>query len=71
MEIEKSSARWSEMDGSEEQVEAIMDDVEREISRSKVWPEELVGNLIGWVIERNIMKVKEKTEGSWVVQRGS
>jgi len=35
-EIEKTIARWSEMEGSEEHIEEMIDEVDREISRSKV-----------------------------------
>lgn len=34
--MEKRIARWSEMEGSEEHVEAMMVEVDREMSRSKV-----------------------------------
>ena len=45
-EIEKRIARWSEIDGSVESTDESIVEEERVISKSRVWPQEWVGNFV-------------------------
>ena len=55
---EKRIAWWSESDGSVESTDESIVEEERVISKSRVWPQEWVGNVMCWVSEKSARRFK-------------